>query len=152
MKQDASLYRECNRKIRKTVLLHDRLCQSRTSAFALSPAEHRLLMRLAREGGTASQKELAEKMEISSAAVAVALKHLEAKGYVKKQVAASDSRIKSLLITEEGEAIVRRSRAIFDHLDAEMYDGIEESEIEEALALLEKICENARRALGGTKA
>ncbi|MBO5755294.1 MAG: MarR family transcriptional regulator [Clostridia bacterium] len=152
MKQDTSLYRECNRKLRKASLLHGQLCQSRTSDLALSPAEHRLLMRLAREGGTASQKALAEKMEISSAAVAVALKQLEAEGYVKKQVDASDCRIKSIRITEEGEAIVRRSRAIFDRLDAEIYDGLEKSEIEATLALLEKICENARRALGGTKA
>ena len=152
MEKNISLYRECNRKLRKTSLLHGQLCQSRMSTFDLPPAEHRLLMRLSREGGTASQRELAEKMEISTAAVAVALKKLEAEGYVAKRVDASDSRIKSIAITEEGESVVLRSRAIFDRLDAEMYEGVAEEELEAALTLLDKLCENVRRALGGDKA
>ena len=152
MEQDISLYRECNRKLRKASLLHGQLCQSRMSAFDLPPAEHRLLMRLSREGGTASQRALAEKMEISTAAVAVALKRLEAEGYVIKRVDASDSRIKSIAITEKGESVVLRSRAIFDRLDAEMYEGVDGAAVKAALSLLEKLCENARRALGGDKA
>ena len=152
MEKDVSLYRECNRKLRKASRLHGQLCQSRMSAFDLPPAEHRLLMRLSGEGGTASQRELAEKMEISTAAVAVALKRLEAEGYVAKRVDASDGRIKGIAITEKGESVVLRSRAIFDRLDCEMYEGVASEEIEVILTLLDKLCENARRVLGGDKA
>ena len=67
-----------------------------------------------------SQKELAEHLGISPAALAVSLGKLEAGEYVAKEVSDSDSRVKTITITEKGRALVADSKRIFDGIDDEM--------------------------------
>ena len=145
---DVTRYRDFNKKMRRTGLLHSQLCQARMRPLGLQPAEHMLLMRISREEGNPSQKELAEKMELSTAAVAVSLKKLEMGGYVARCADSDDSRINRVTVTQKGLMTVKRSRALFDDLDAEMFVGVTKEEIELCISTMEKLMTNIKNALG----
>lgn len=142
------LLRESNRAIGRTLRLHHRICEKRLSALPIHRAQHMLLMRLAREESTPSQKELAACMEISTAAIAVALKKLEADGYIVRQPDKSDSRVNTISITEKGRKTVEDSRLVFDRIDEAMYEGIGREELDAFTATLKKLEENLKRVLG----
>ena len=149
--QDTTTYRDFNKRLRRTGLLHGLLCQSRIRPLGIQPAEHMLLMRLSREKGNPSQKELAQRMELSPAAVAVSLKKLESGGYVARCADASDSRVNRITVTEKGMRTVKESFVIFDALDAEMFRGVSAEEIDLCMATFEKLIANIKNALGDEK-
>ncbi len=145
------LYRDFNKKMRRVSLLHRLLCQSRIRTLDIQPSEHMLLMRLSREEGTPSQKELAKKMELSTAAVAVSLKKLEGGGYIARCADQADNRINRITITEKGKKTVKDSHAIFAALDTEMFEGVGREDIDLCMTILEKLTENIKNALGDEK-
>ena len=145
---DVTRYRDFNKRMRRTGLLHLRLCQARMRPLGLQPAEHMLLMRISREEGNLSQKELAEKMELSTAAVAVSLKKLETGGYVARCADTDDSRINRVTVTAKGRLTVKKSHALFDALDTEMFAGVSEEEIDLCMTTMEKLMTNMKNALG----
>lgn len=145
---DVTRYRDFNKRMRRTGLLHSQLCQARMRPLGLQPAEHMLLMRIAREEGNLSQKDLAKKMELSTAAVAVSLKKLESGGYVARCADTDDGRINRVTVTEKGLLTVKESRALFDALDTEMFAGISEEEIDLCMRTMEKLMANIKNALG----
>ena len=106
------------------------------------------LVRISREEGNPSQKELAEKMELSTAAVAVSLKKLETGGYVARCADTDDSRINRVTVTEKGRLTVKKSHALFDALDTEMFAGVSEEEIDLCMTTMEKLMTNMKNALG----
>ena len=150
-KCDDALLRETNRRIARVMRLHHRLCEKRLAALPIHRAQHMILMRLAKEGKLPSQKELAEQMEISSAAVTVAVKKLEAGGYIMRCANQSDCRINAISITDAGRNVVWESRRIFDALDIQMYEGISKEELALFKKTLDKISENLSAVLEDTQ-
>ena len=121
---------------------HRVLIEERVKSVGLHKSLHMMLMYLSRCESTPSQKDLAAEFHISPAAVAATLKKLEADGYIEKTLSEGDKRSKEISITEKGREMVRRSHDIFHSVDEEMLCGIEESELCEMYALLEKITDN----------
>lgn len=93
-----------------------------------------------------SQKELAKRMEISSAAVTVTLKKLEAQGFIKRFALESDSRVNNIIVTEKGKDIIDKTGAIFEELDAKTFEGFSDEELDVLLGFLSRISHN----LGGS--
>ena len=138
---NTELFRTCNRELRHTLRVHHAICESRVRDLGIHPAQHMLLMHLSmREIG--SQRELAAHMGISPAALAVSLGKLEAGGYVEKEISGSDSRVKTLAITEKGRALVADSKCIFDDIDRQMFKGISDEETATLLGLLQRLRKN----------
>ena len=123
-KEKDALFRAFHRELRHMLRIHHAVCDSKIKAFGIHPSQHMLLMHLAEKKEIASQKELAEHMHISPAALAVSLGKLEAGDYIEKETSPSDSRVNTLTITEKGRALVCDSKRIFDGIDAEMFRGI----------------------------
>ncbi len=119
-----TLYHAFHRELRHMLRVHHAVCESRVKALGIHPAQHMLLMHLAEKSEISSQKELAEHMHISPAALAVSLGKLEAGGYIEKEISECDSRVKTLSITEKGRAMVLDSKRIFDGIDAETFKDI----------------------------
>lgn len=150
VKRDATPLREANRAIGKVMRLHHRLCERRLASLPIHRAQHMLLMRLAKEGALPSQRELAAQMEISPAAIAVALKRLEADGYITRSTSQSDCRVNAISITEAGRSIVLESLRIFDALDEKMYEGISDEELSIFKRTLEKLTQNLSAVMEDT--
>jgi len=139
--------RAFNRNVIHLSRLHHMVCEKRLSRLQIHRSQHMLLMHIAKSDTPPSQKELAEHLEISPAAVAVSLKKLEAEGYITRKESKGDNRIKSIGVTPKGLKIVTDSRIIFDSIDTDMFEGIDEDELLRCMATLEKLQSNIKKLL-----
>lgn len=143
--EKGDFYRACTRELRHTLRAHHAICDGRVRGLGIHPSQHMLLMHLSMSEEIRSQKELAEHMQISPAALAVSLGKLEAGGYIAKEISGSDGRVKTLAITEKGRALVAESKCIFDRLDRAMFSGISDAESAVFRDVLQRIRQNLER-------
>ena len=82
---ESKLSRAINMMI-KTDHMHRALIDLRVRVLGMHRTQHRILMHLARFEKLPSQKELAEHLDITPAAVTCALKKIESDGYVERSL------------------------------------------------------------------
>ena len=143
---DTKLSRAVDMMIR-TDHMHKALIDSRVHEIGIHRTQHRILMHLARDGMLPSQKELAERLDITPAAVTGALKKIERDGYVERTLG-QDNRYNELKITEKGRELVKLTRRLFSEADTSMFDGFTDEELTTYINCLEKLQENIRRQIG----
>ncbi len=124
-----------------TMRLHHRIVEKRVEGMGVHHGQHRMLMKVSFLGKSASQKALAEAMDVSPANVARTLKQLAAAGLIEKTEGA-DGRCNEISLLPEGQALVEGSRAIFREIGAEMFEGVSEGEMEALGGILRKIQAN----------
>lgn len=142
MEQKGPEYHVFNRELRHMLRIHHAICDSKVKALGIHPAQHMLLMHLSKHKEIGSQKELAEHMHISPAALAVSLGKLASAGYIEKECSDIDSRVNTLTITEKGAALVARSKEIFDDIDAKMFTGISDDELALCISIIKRLHNN----------
>lgn len=128
----------------KTDHMHRALIDSRVGSLGIHRTQHRILMHLARHEKLPSQKELAEHLDVTPAAVTVALKKIEANGYVERTLG-HDNRYNELRITEKGKDLVKKTRSIFCEADSKMFEEFTDEELDIYIACLEKLQANIRK-------
>ena len=110
----------------------------------ISHSQHLLLMVLA-SGEFSSQKEIANRLNISPAAVTMALKKLEAEGFITKNTNPNDTRFNFVNLTEKGENVVRFSQQLFQNIDHELFYGFSEEDLKQLGTYLTRILDNLKR-------
>lgn len=125
----------------KTDRLHRKAFENLVSGLGIHRSQHRLLMHLAKDEGM-SQTELAAHLEISTAAVAVTIRKLEAGGYIEKRTAENDSRYNEIKISDKGRAIVSLSEKQFSAVDGAMLGGIDREKLDGFIECLEIMQKN----------
>ena len=113
----------------------------------LHKSQHRLLMTLARLGNNVSQRDLAETLNITPAAVAVTLKKLEKNGLVGRKMAEKDNRYNEVVLTEKGKKIVKESYKVFKYADEKMFDGFSMEELDAFEGYLNRIKDNLAKKM-----
>ncbi|MCM1174137.1 MAG: MarR family transcriptional regulator [Blautia sp.] len=116
----------------------------RTLDEELYRSQHRLLMNLG-ANPNCSQNELAAKLEISPAAVAVSLNKLEKGGYIARKTNADDHRSNRVSITDRGNQVISRSIQIFDEVESGMFEGFKTEEVEQFCGFLQRAYRNLSR-------
>ena len=119
--------------------MHKSCVDRAISKLGIHRNQHIILMYLARHGDLPSQKDLAQHLRVSSAAVAVALQKLEADGYIVRSNGEKDNRYKKIEITEKGKDTVEKSREIFHEIDTAMCSTLTDEEISVMTSCLEKM-------------
>ena len=132
----------------KTHHMHRSLIDSRVHEIGVHRTQHRILMHLARHEHLPSQKELAEHLDITPAAVTLALKKIERDGYIERTLG-QDNRFNELRITEKGRDIVKRTRKLFSEADLSMFEGFSDAELSTYLLCLEKMQANMQKCMSG---
>ncbi len=135
----------------RTDRMHKTLIDSRAGALGIHRTHHRILMYLSRHGTLTSQKELAEHLDITPAAVTGALKKLISDGYIERTLG-RDNRYNELKITERGEALVNRTHELFSSTDRSLFEGFSDGELETYVECLEKLQHNIKSQLHGKAA
>ena len=105
----------------------------------LQKSQHRLLLvlsHLIEESSNVSQRDLAESLNVTPAAVAVTLKKLEKNGIVSKTTSETDNRYNELSITEKGRQIVKDSKKAFRSTDMQIFKDFTTEEMEQLLSFL----------------
>ncbi len=122
--------------------MHHAAIEGRIMKLGFHHSQHRMLMHLARYEHIPSQKELAEAMGITPAAVTTTLKRLEKEGYITRTVTDEDNRRNVIRITDAGRTAINESQALFDAVDHQMFKGISEDELKAFTATLQRMRDN----------
>ena len=120
---------------------HHRVIEKRIDYLGIHHSQHRMLMRISCMGRTASQKDIAEALDVSPACVARTLKALSAAGLIEKQEGA-DGRCREIAVLPQGQKLVDDSIATFEGIGAEMFEGISDEDIAALARVLGKVQEN----------
>ena len=128
----------------KTDHMHKALIDSKVGSLGVHRTQHRILMHLARRDRLPSQKELADRLDVTPAAITGALKKIEADGYVERSLG-QDNRYNELKITEKGRELVKKTRRIFCEVDSSMFEGFSDEELDIYVTCLEKLQVNIRK-------
>lgn len=124
------------RKLSYTDRLHHSCIEKYIQKLGIHRNQHMMLMYLSREQAE-SQKEIAEKFHISTAAVANTLKSLERNGYIVRAACEDDTRKNIISITEKGKTVIDTSQKYFDFVDNSMVEGISREQLDAFYKVLE---------------
>ena len=130
--------------------LHRSLIDDRIHPNGKSRTEHMALMHLSHTTRCPSQRELAEHLHVTPAAVTGILKKLERDGLIDRTIGA-DTRYHEIALTECGREVVLRSRAIFREIDQSMLEGFSDEELSVYLGFLQKIQKNMENTIQKSK-
>lgn len=122
--------------------LHHSAVEKRLKSLNIHRSQHMLLMAIAKSGGLLSQREIAEKLEISPAAVAMSLKKMESNGLISREAAKDDGRVNHIAVSELGRSIISESERIFYEVDNAMLNGISADKLGVFEEVLEAIYDN----------
>lgn len=125
-------------------LKHKKIMQYYLDETGVYQAQHRLLMEISHNQNI-SQNDIARSMDVSAATIAVSLKKLEKRGYIKREIDQEDNRLNKITITDKGKKVVEKSKQIFDTVDQKVFEGITEEEKFTLLVLLQKLNDNLNR-------
>lgn len=128
----------------RTERLHRCVFDRKAVRFGLHRSQHRMLMLLYRKQTAVSQKDLAKELEISPAAVAVALNKLEELELITRKPSHEDSRVNEIAATEKGRGLAEESRKVFMEIDKAMFAGIDEQTLETFIYCFEKMQQNLK--------
>lgn len=136
--------REILHKFIQTNRLHRRIIERYGNRIELNCSEHRMLFFISKDGSLASQKELAQRLKISPAAVANTIKKLETDGYVERSKAREgcDCRANEVTLTDKGKLAVTDAEKYFRYVDTTALADFTQDELDELCRLLDKIQNN----------
>ena len=137
--------REIIHKFIQTNRLHRRIIERYGDRVELNCAAHRMLYFISKDEETLpSQKELAQRLKISPAAVATTLKKLETDGYVERCRAhdGCDCRANEISITDKGRRALTDTEKYFRYVDTTALCGFSDDELDTLCSLLDRIQDN----------
>lgn len=121
--------------------------QAELDAAGLHEVSHPLLLCILRstaKGQGLTQRELAERLGVSPAAVTTSLKSLEKRGYIHREPEPGDARRNRVTLTEEGRRAVETCAGCFQRVNDRMARGLSAEEKEQIRVLLRKMLDNLR--------
>lgn len=135
------LYRETVHKMVRANLLHRYRITTALSGLNIYRGQPEILGFLL-ENGECAQKTLAETMGVSAASIATSIKRMCKAGFVERTEDETDRRINRIRITQKGKEVFLAGREECSKVDACMFSGITDEEIEKFSEILIKITDN----------
>ena len=131
-------------QIMHNMRLHHRIVEKRMEGLCggIHHSQHRMLMFLSKMGRTASQKDIAQAMNISPACVARTLKSLSQTGLIERVEAVKDGRCNEVCLSESGAKLVQDSHTLFQAMDTQMFEGFTDEELRQLSGLMERLNRN----------
>lgn len=127
----------------QTNITHKKIIDQKTSSSELHRSKHRMLMHISKHGSISSQKEIANVIGISPAAVAVMLKRLEGDGYIERTRGKDgDARQNSIRITDKGMREIEAAGEIFNFVDNTMFKDFTDDEMNTLVEMLARVKQN----------
>lgn len=114
-------------------------------------SQHGVLLYLHHNGGTAWQKEIAEAMDVTPAAMTGTVKKLEKSGYITKTIFDKDNRQNRITLTPAGSELLRRGKQQFEQINQKMFVGIDDSDLACFVKCLQQMEENLYDMLRDTE-
>jgi DNA-binding MarR family transcriptional regulator len=134
-------YHELGRLFVGLARLHSTRADQLMDQIELFRGQGMLLKFLSKYDGQ-TLSEIAEKLEISPAAVTKVTKRLEEQNYLKRQPDPKDDRVSRVFIQPEGEKKIEEVHRIFQELDNSTFQGFTEEELEQLRGYLSRMQTN----------
>lgn len=122
--------------------LHRVLMEEIIDGSGVHVSQHHMLATVA-QAKSVCQRDIARKLEISSAAVAVTLSKLEEAGLITRTQSYDDARMNQITVTEKGTALLKTTKQALDGLDEEFFNGITDEELDTLVSVMRKVNDNA---------
>ena len=142
------LFHEMDLLSRQLNQAHRAAVQTELTAAGLEKVGHPMLVSILQsadedpEGQFRAQRELADLLHVSPAAVANSLKCLERDGYIRREPWEQDARRNRVLLTERGTAAVEGCRDVFRRVSARMMAGFTPEELDQLAQLQRRMLDN----------
>jgi MarR family transcriptional regulator for hemolysin len=108
----------------------------------LTLSRARILRTLRKAGAGATQRALAEELEIEGPTLVRLLDNLEQLGCIARAAVAGDRRAKQIILTEEGERQAEEVEAVVDVFRQTIFSGIDPKEMEIARKVMAQMQRN----------
>lgn len=142
-------HREMELLARRLNQAHRAAIHAELSAVGLGQVGHPMLLSILHssydrnmEGRCHAQRELAELLHISPAAVANSLKSLEKGGYIHREPGATDARRNQVTVTEKGAAAVDGCIQVFEQVSRRMLSDFSPEEKEQLMVFQRRMLKN----------
>lgn len=127
-----------------------KLAQTMYAEYDLNKSQSMILFQLHRDvqlhrDGRISQKELAQKLNVSAPSITSMIQKMEKSGYIVRNVDEKDQRMMRLDLTEKGQACIEHVKAIAEKMDEIAFTGISPEEKMLLRRILFQICENVEK-------
>lgn len=116
-----------------------RLLYARIPDFDISPAGVVPLILIGRAGGGIAQIALAEQLGVVEASLVRTLARLDEQGLLRREPSPRDRRVKTLWLTEAGEAMVNGLEQRLVEIRTELFAGIPTDDLKAALRVHEAL-------------
>lgn len=123
-----SLRRSVMMKYMRIIKLHRNVLETGVKQTGVYRSQHQILMLLS-EHKDVSQKELAQRMFVSTATIAVSVKKLEKAGYITRIADQEDNRMNKLCLTEKGRHMVKNGKEYFYRVEKQMFKNFSKEEL-----------------------
>jgi len=127
---------------------HRAAIQAELNAAGLGEVGHPMLVSILQsaeegpEGQCQAQRELADLLHVSPAAIANSLKCLERDGYIRREPWQKDARRNRVMLTEKGAAAVAGCRDVFRRVSARMMAGFSPEELAQLAQFQRRMLDN----------
>ena len=126
--------------------LHKMYLERELKGSGVFRSQHQILMSIAKVPN-ASQKEIAQCQQVSTATIAVALKKLEKGGYISRAVDAADNRFNQICITPKGQEVVEQSKRVFQRSEKALFQNFSQEEMDLLEDFLDRMRWNLEKLL-----
>ncbi|MCI8869676.1 MAG: MarR family transcriptional regulator [Lawsonibacter sp.] len=143
-------FREMELLSRSLNQAHRSAIQSGLNAAGLGAVGHPMLLTILESGDAdreqqcRAQRELADLLHISPAAVASSLKSLEKSGYIRREPGQKDARRNRVSLTEKGSRAVSGCREVFRRVSGQMMSGFSPDELRQLAQFQRRMLDNLR--------
>lgn len=96
-----------------------------------------------------NQNEIARKLSVRAATVAIMLRRMEKAGLIERRQDEKDKRIQHVFLTEKGRKICELLKEQAERIEKMVTEGLSENEKEELARLLDHVIANFRRSAKG---
>ena len=100
------------------------------------------ILEYVRKNDGCTQAELAEKMLVSPASIALSTKRMKREGMLEKRVDEDDLRRNQLTVTEKGCRISEKCRKVCDEVDSKLFADFDERDYEQFVEYLDRMLFN----------
>lgn len=116
-----------------------------SESYGLYPGQSRILHTISEMSGS-TQKEIAERLDISPASMAVSIKRLQKAGLVEKAADQKDLRHNRISVTEKGRRLLMETLSDFIRYDNRLLEGFGPEEMRQLDLFLTKLQSNLKEA------
>lgn len=128
--------------------LHFRILQEELEKQDIHPGQPPMLILIQKSEGI-NQNEIARKLSVRAATVAIMLRRMEKAGLIQRRQDEKDKRIQHVFLTEKGRKICELLKEQAERIEKMATEGLSENEKEELARLLDHVIANFRRSAKG---